>query len=99
MVKDDVDKDNLVFQYTDNSKEVSVDLIIVLHINYVYENTEVLYNMNKMYNILTIILFYLFIGYFYFKKKRISSFRPSKYICVKKWILGNLFFSRLSNLI
>jgi len=32
MVKDDVDKDNLVFQYTDNSKEVSIDLIIVLHI-------------------------------------------------------------------
>jgi len=33
MVKDDVDKDNLVFQYTDNSKEVSIDLIIVLYIN------------------------------------------------------------------
>jgi len=32
MVKDDVDKDNLVFQYTDNSKEVSVDLMIVLQI-------------------------------------------------------------------
>jgi hypothetical protein len=24
MVKDDVDKDNLVFQYTDSSKEVSI---------------------------------------------------------------------------
>ena len=33
MVKDDVDKDNLVFQYTDNSKEVSVNVIIVLYIN------------------------------------------------------------------
>jgi len=29
MVKDDVDKENLVFQYTDNSKEVSVNLMIV----------------------------------------------------------------------
>lgn len=29
MVKDDVDKDNLVFQYTDSSKEVS-NLIIYL---------------------------------------------------------------------
>jgi len=36
MVKDDVDKENLVFQYTDNSKEVSVNLMIVLHIN-IYE--------------------------------------------------------------
>lgn len=30
MVKDDVDKDNLVFQYTDRSKEVS-NLIIYVH--------------------------------------------------------------------
>lgn len=31
MVKDDVDKENLVVQYTDNSKEVSVNLMIVYY--------------------------------------------------------------------
>jgi len=43
VVKDDVDEDNLVFQYTDNSNEVSVNLIIVLHTNIYMENV---YNMN-----------------------------------------------------
>jgi len=43
MVKDDVDKENLVFQYTDNSKEVSVNLMIVLHIN---TYVKIVYNMN-----------------------------------------------------
>lgn len=42
MVKDDVDKENLVVQYTDNSKEVSVNLMIVyyyilfMYVNYTY---------------------------------------------------------------
>lgn len=34
MVKDDVDKDNLVFQYTDSSKEVSNLLIYHLCTKY-----------------------------------------------------------------
>lgn len=45
MVKDDVDKDNLVFQYTNNSKEVSVDLMFVLHINMCIE----IVNINVRY--------------------------------------------------
>lgn len=33
----------------------------------------------------------LFLGNINFKEKRILSSGPSKYICIKNWIVGNIF--------
>lgn len=50
MVKDDVDKDNLVFQYIDSSKEVSNWIIYAYHLYTNYKVVNSLKIKNIYYN-------------------------------------------------